>query len=116
LGGYSSHPDLLAAAYSSATWQKIDSALNMLEKFAHANKLTVVWPIALDTLTGFIDWAIFHKKLAPSSVKSYLSHIKLVHKLRGLDISACENFMCKTQLKGARNLDFYNPNPSKIRK
>jgi len=110
LGGLNPHPDLLVAAYSSSTWQKIDTAQNILENFALHTGVTITWPVNLTTITGFIDWAIIHKNLVPSSVRSYLSHIKLIHKLRGIDASACENFLCKTQIKGATNLQFYKPN------
>jgi len=87
----------------------VESALNVLEKFAHTHHIELKWPISVDVLSSFINWCVFHKNLAPSSITSYMSHIKLIHCLRGFDASACENFLCKTQLKGAKNLQFYKP-------
>ena len=95
-----SHPDLIVAAYSSNTWKKINSAMNMFELFASERNIVLSWPFIPATVINFIDWAVFSRKLAPSSIKSYLSHMKLVHSLRGLDSSAFQNFLCKTQIKG----------------
>jgi len=75
--------------------------MNIFEVFATERNLSLQWPYDSNTLVNFIDWAVFSRKLAPSSIKSYLSHIKLVHSLRGFGTDAFKNFLCKTQIKGS---------------
>ena len=65
------------------------------------------WPLNSTFISRFMHWAIFTKKLSPNSVSSYMSHIKLIHKLRGLETSCCEDHYFKFQLRGAKNLHFY---------
>jgi len=86
---------LICASYADSTWCKIYSALQLLDKFQCETKLLIAWPLDTNFISAFIHWAIFVKKLAPTSVTSYMSHIKVIHKLRGIDHSACENFAFK---------------------
>jgi hypothetical protein len=99
--------ELIGAAYADSTWSKINSALNTFENFASARKIVVSWPLDVAVVSEFISWATFSKDLSPNTITSYLSHLKLIHKLRGLDCSGVSNFICKTQIRGAQNLAFY---------
>ena len=36
-----------------------------------------------------------------------MSHIKLIHKLRGLDYTACSDSSCRYLIRGVKNLNFY---------
>ena len=108
LGGSVMISPLICASYAESTWCKIYSALMLLDKFQYETKLLITWPLDTNFISAFIHWAIFVKKLAPASVTSYMSHIKVIHKLRGIDHSACENFAFKRHLRGAKNLNFYS--------
>jgi hypothetical protein len=44
----------------------------------------------------------------PTSEIAYFSHLKLIHKLRKLSTDTFKSFICKTQIRGAENLQFYN--------
>jgi len=90
--------------------------MNILEKFASVTHCVISWPVKEHVLIDFVDWAVSSRKLAPSSISSYMSHIRLIHKLRGMDYSACDSFICKTQIKGAKNLKFYEPNFDHMKK
>jgi hypothetical protein len=57
-------------------------------------------------MSNFVSWAALEKKLSPDSIKSYISNIKLVHKLKGLPTDGCSSFLCKTLIRGAENLHF----------
>jgi hypothetical protein len=59
-------------------------------------------------MSDFISWAALEKKLSPDSIKSYISNIKLIHKLKGLPTDGCSSFLCKTLIRGAENLHFYS--------
>jgi hypothetical protein len=107
LGGYRQATPLLSAAFADSTWNKIICALNIFETFADAEKISVKWPLNSSVISRFLHWALFVKNLSPNSIGSYMSHLKLIHKLRGLNTSACEDHFFKYQLRGAKNLNFY---------
>ncbi len=58
-------------------------------------------------MNDFVSWAILELKISPDSIKSYVSNLKLIHKLKGLPTTGCSNFICKTLIRGAQNLQFY---------
>lgn len=109
LGGHFTRTELIAAAYADSSWDKICTALNIFEKFTHESSINPSWPLDSEVISNFIHWATFVRKISPSTIVSYLSHIRLIHDLRGLDSSACRSFICKTQIRGAQNLTFYEP-------
>jgi hypothetical protein len=86
-----------------ALGKKINSALNTFENFAEVKKIIVSWPLDVAVVSHFISWATFSRNLSPSTIISYL----FVHRLRGLDYSGVSNLICKTQIRGAQNLAFY---------
>ena len=116
LGGRAAQTVLTSAAYASSTWDKTICALNCLEDFELESGLVLSWPVTPDIVSNFLHWCVFDRKLKPSSIVSYMSHIKLIHNLRGLDGSACDDFACKVQIRGAKNLQFYEPNQTNIKK
>jgi hypothetical protein len=58
-------------------------------------------------LHSFTSWALSTKDLSHNTVKSYLHNISLVHKLKNIDHSNCNDFFLTTTLKGAKNLELY---------
>jgi hypothetical protein len=74
------------------------------------------FPINECTLGSFIDWATFEGKISPSTISAYISHLKLIHKLKGINTIGCDSFLCKTQIRGAENLQFYKDKSSHIKK
>jgi len=109
LGGVGLFPPLISAAFASSTWDKITSALNTLEKFSASKNVLLTWPVPSVIVSGFIHWAALEQKLTPNTIVSYMSHIKLIHKLRSLDYSACSDANCRYLIRGAKNLVFYSP-------
>jgi hypothetical protein len=108
LGQSQASTDLIAAAYADSTWDQITSALNSFELFLSQTNMSAFWPIDEQTLCNFVHWATFSKKLSPSTIVSYMSNLKLIHELRRLNCSAFKSFLCKTHIRGAQNLAFYN--------
>jgi hypothetical protein len=116
LGHAAVHTDLVAAAYAESSWKKFSSALNLFEKFCIVKKVEPILPISENVLSMFINWAIMEYKMKPSTLTAYLSHLKLVHKLRKISDKSFDSFLCKTQMKGAENLNFYSDNKPAIKK
>ena len=110
------HKNLVTAAYADATWNKIFSAFNCFQKFCCEKNFDCSFPVNEYTLGSFINWATFERNISPSTISAYMSHIKLLHKLQGYTTIGCDSFLCKTQVKGAQNLQFYKQNYSHTKK
>ena len=50
-----------------------------------------------------------------ATVEAYISSIATIHKLNLLDDTACRNFICKTILRGAENMEVYKNTKSRLR-
>ena len=107
LGGVSYHTSLVSAAYAESTWKKIDCALNLFERFCKIKGIIPCFPISEQTMSRFINYLVFERKVKSTSVVAYFSHLKLIHKLRNLKTDTFKSFICKTQIRGAENLQFY---------
>jgi hypothetical protein len=108
LGESTPHLGLVKAAYAEASWKKINSALNAYKNFCLYKNVLFKLPIDHTSMSDFISWAALERKLSPDSIKSYISNIKLIHKLKGLPTDGCSSFLCKTLIRGAENLRFYS--------
>jgi hypothetical protein len=83
------------------------STLNNFEKFEIDVGMKFAWPLNDDAIAYFIKWSVFVKKHAPNTTAAYIANLKLIHRLRNLDFSACNSFLSKTTLKGAENISCY---------
>jgi len=99
-------PPLVSAAYASSTWNKIASALHSFKNFEIDNNLVADWPLSKDIVSRYIHWAAFGKNLSTSTIIAYMSHIKLVHKLKNLNYEPCKDFAFKSHIRGLKNLNF----------
>lgn len=70
----------------------------------------------MDSICEFTSWMILSAKLKPSSVKSYLSSLATLHKLRNVPSVNFSCYLVKTLIRGAENLDFYNVDKKETRK
>ena len=77
------------------------------EKFAIHTNTHIEWPMSKHFLHSFTSWALSTKDLSHNTVKSYLHNISLVHKLKNIDHSNCNDFFLTTTLKGAKNWELY---------
>ena len=115
------NPDIIAkfpiitAAYTTSTWNKLHSAKNCFNKFEKETNTYTSWPIPAMIVNKFCNWALTKTKLKTSRVESYLGSLCTLHKLNNLDDSGFHNFICKTMLRGAENLEVYKTSFSKPR-
>ena len=76
---------LLSMAYSSSTWRSYESAWNCYSSFELESNLNSEWPITQSSLTNFITWCMYTRKLMSSSVQSYVNSLSSMHQLLGQD-------------------------------
>ena len=98
------HKNLVTAAYADATWKKIFSAYNSFLKFCVAKNFNSSFPIDEFTLGSFIDWATFENRVSPSTISAYISHLRLIHKLKGISTVGCDSFFMQNPDQGCREL------------
>ena len=107
---------LSSAAFSSSSWNSILCAKNCFDLFAKKFSSGITWPISTKSLCNFIEWAFYTKGLNPSTIKSYVSNLATIHKLKGLCTESFSSFPVKLALRGTENLALVNPSHTNIRK
>ena len=106
---------LICTAYTTSTWNKHNSAKNCYKNFEKETNTCSPWPMTAMTVNRFCHWALTRKNLKVSTVENYLGSLCTLHKLNDLDDSGFKNFICKTILRGAENLEIYRISMSKPR-
>ena len=96
---------LLSMAYSSSTWRSYESAWNCYSSFELESNLNSEWPITQSSLTNFITWCMYTRKLMSSSVQSYVNSLSSIHQLLGQDSTIFSSLITKAILRGTENLE-----------
>jgi len=90
---------------AKSTWQKYSSALNAFACFEADSRKVSSWPLPIHVCRSFVIWCYRVRKLASSTIKSYLSGLKCVHNLKGF---ACdyitEDFVINRLVKGCERV------------
>jgi hypothetical protein len=105
---------LLLCSKTATTWSKHRAGWNMYNLFKSEFCPNCPWPLSVEYARSFVVWALNKRMLSASTVKSYLSSIRLAHYLENFQ---CENFssdpIIKMCLSGAVTAKLLNdPNVS----
>ena len=92
---------LLYASLASGTWYKYKSGWNTFDKYESWLGKKLQWPLEKEVLRGFAVYCITIKKLKPTSVKTYLSSLACLHKLKGFTDYELKDCLVDAILKGA---------------
>jgi hypothetical protein len=95
---------LLHASISYGTWEKYASGWKMLEHFQAHTKEELVWPLSNVTLRFFTTFCLSVRNLKPSSVRTYLSAIAYLHKMKGYTDFKIEDPLVEALLRASENL------------
>ena len=71
------------------------------------------WPLEKEVLRGFAVFCIADRKLKPTSVRTYLSSLVCLHRLKGFSSFDMKDCLIDAILRGANNLLMSSPNPPK---
>jgi len=107
--------ELVEASYAKASWAKHCSAMNNLKKFEVESVSVSEWPLSLERICKYVSWALTSCNLKHSTVRSYLSSIKIVHELNNKKYNG-DNAIVNCMLRGAENLNLYKPDVKGTRK
>ena len=83
------------------------AALNCFKKFQFFKGQQYEWPLSKNCIREFVSWAILVRKLKASTVQAYISSLIFIHNVNDLDPKNCKDFIVKSMIKGAENLNFY---------
>ena len=102
---------LIHASLAVGTWQKYASGWRAFDAYEAYVGKKFSWPLNMDTLRGFAVFCITLKQLKPASVKTYLSSLVCLHKLKGYANFEMKDTLIQAILRGAGNLLMCSPNP-----
>jgi hypothetical protein len=99
---------LVNASVSKATWEKYSSANSALDSFAASHCTVLSWPLSNETCRAFVVWCHVERGLRPSTITAYISGIKFMHKLRGLNCThISEDPLINILLKGVEHIAIF---------
>lgn len=102
---------LLHASLASGTWKKYASGWKTFDAYEAWIGKKFSWPLSKETIRGFAVYCITERKLRPSSVRTYLSSLVCLHKLKGYTSYEMKDSLVDAILKGAGNLLLVSPTP-----
>lgn len=109
------NPNLIEACYAKSTWSRHCSALSNFKKFQSSCDEKFTWPVPLTILCKYTSWALTVAGLKPSTVKSYLSSLKIAHDLENMPFEG-NHYVIKSMIRGAENLELYKISADSSRK
>jgi hypothetical protein len=88
-----------------STWSTYSTAERMLAMCAKHRKQCMELPLSQDSLLEFIGWLISERKVKAGTINSYLSGIRQMHILKGMEPPIIRTNLVKFLLQGKKNLD-----------
>jgi len=103
--------NLISASLAKSTWGKYGSGWKALEEFERFCSIKIDFPMGKDQLRGFTTFCLTVKNLQPTSVRSYLSSLAALHRIKGFSNFEIKDDLVSAALKGAGNLIMSSPSP-----
>ena len=92
-----------ALGLCSSTWRCYRTGWDSFAGFLNHIGYSVALPATADTLLLYINFLVYWKKVKLSTVKSYLSHVKTLHKLNRVSVTQFDDIYIHQSLKGISN-------------
>jgi hypothetical protein len=97
---------LIKSSLASSTWATYTSGWKSFKDFEMYAKQNFQLPLALETVRAYVIWSVTVKKLKSSTVKLYLSSIRMAHTLLGHQSEDfCKDKLISMLLTGAENIE-----------
>ena len=88
-----------------STWSTYSTAERMLAMCGKQRGIDMALPLSEGKLLEFIGWLIEVRKLKAGTINSYISGMRQLHLLRGMDPPMLRTNLVKFVLKGKKNMD-----------
>jgi hypothetical protein len=86
------------------TWQRYASGWRAFDQFQARAGTDFTWPLGPNVMQAFAAYCLVEKQLKPSSVKTYISSIVKLHKIKGFHAYESKDKTTESFLRGAANL------------
>jgi hypothetical protein len=106
----------LHASAASSTWSRYATGWRVFEAFEQQAGQQFTWPLGKDVIQAFTGFCLVERKLKPSSVKTYLSSLVKLHKLKGYADYKIDDSTTTAMLRGAANLAMCGPDPPSMKR
>lgn len=103
---------LISAAFTTNTWNRLESAYICFKKFEMSINTKFTWPLDTSVILKFCKWAALEKNLKATTVKTYVCAIATLHKIQNLPDTFSNSYLLKLAIKGAQNLELYSSKSS----
>jgi len=96
-----------AASHSMAkrTWLSYKTAERMLGRYLREMNQPFELPTKESTLLGFVHWLAYKKGLKAGTISGYISGVRNLHIMKGLEEPKLRSNLLRMVLEGRRNLD-----------
>jgi len=99
--------ETLKAAYSEGTKKNLATHWETYARYCHQYQESQL-QATVDSLSLFIQY-LSNKLRSPGAINNYLSGVKTMHTIHGLDTAMFDDFLIKMMLKGIQVRKKYNP-------
>ncbi len=101
---------LIHASLSRGTWEKYTTGWRAFESFELYTKKRYGWPLQDNTVRAFAVYLLRVRKLKPSTVRTYISAIFCLQRLKGYQVKKeREDNLLSAIIRGASNLSRMEP-------
>jgi len=108
---------MINSAVANSTWGKYSSAFSAFCCYEAEQCTSYKWPLSKEVCRGFAVWGFHVRKWQHSTIRAYLSALKFIHHIKGLDCAHLEGDpIIALLLKGALHHNFSNPALSPTRR
>jgi hypothetical protein len=90
---------------AKSTWSTYSTAQRMLSKCAKETKRKMELPLSQADLLEYIGWLISERNLKAGTVNSYLSGLRQLHILKGMEPPNMRSGLVRLLLQGKKNMD-----------
>lgn len=97
--------NLLNHSLTAGTWSSYRTVGNQLEKCQISTGVQMVFPLDTRRVLVFVHWLFHTRKVTASTVNSYLSGLRYLHILKGIEIPVLRPPIVEGLIKGKHNLE-----------
>ena len=93
-----------STSISYNSWKRYKAAHKQLNRFSKFSKAKISWPLNEKVIIGFILWCSKFPKLSPSTIKSYISCLSKIQKIKGFKPIKLAKTRAELLIKGYENI------------
>ena len=97
--------ELLNHSLAAGTWSSYRTVGNLIEKCQNETATSMVFPLSTRSIIIFVHWLFETRKVTASTANTYLSGLRYLHLVKGVDIPVLRPALIEQLIKGKKNLE-----------